>query len=177
MTVSEKARESPTSNKPSPLQRDEWDNKNIEDMMQCLGDHVGGGGKSSSLLCKGLEPLGEPVASRARPGQDPQNQTRRKRSSRKNQATVKGKVTKWALEEFQERQSQDRLEENLRLMKQKQVTADPKVTMKIVLQNQGRKARERPATKPKMEKPQGTVFTEEDFCKFQEEYFGSPATK
>ncbi|XP_043820950.1 active regulator of SIRT1 isoform X2 [Dromiciops gliroides] len=132
---------------------------------------------SASLLRKGLELLGEPAGSRAEPGQGPQNRTRRKRSSRKNQATVKGKVTKSALEEFQKRQRQDHLEENLRLMKKKRVTADPKVTVKILLQNRGRKARDRPATKPKTEKPQGTVFTEEDFRKFQEEYFGNPGTK
>ncbi|XP_020838313.1 active regulator of SIRT1 [Phascolarctos cinereus] len=130
---------------------------------------------SASLLRKGLELLGEPAASG--PGRGPQNRTPRKRQSRKNQATVKGKVTKSVLEEFKKRQAQDHLQENLRFMKQKRVTADPKVTTKVLLQNQGRKARDRPATKPEKEKPQGTVFTEEDFRKFQEEYFGSPGTK
>ncbi|XP_072512297.1 active regulator of SIRT1 [Notamacropus eugenii] len=129
---------------------------------------------SASLLRRGLELLGEPAASG--PGRGPQK-PRSKRSSRKNQATVKGKVTKSALEEFQKRQSRDHLQENLRLMKQKRVTADQKVTSKILLQNQSRKARDRPASKPEKEKPQGTVFTEDDFRKFQEEYFGNPGTK
>uniref|UniRef100_A0A4X2K382 Active regulator of SIRT1 n=1 Tax=Vombatus ursinus TaxID=29139 RepID=A0A4X2K382_VOMUR len=80
-------------------------------------------------------------------------------------------------EEFKKRQAQDHLQENLRFMKRTRVTADPKVTTKVLLQNRGRKARDRPATKPVKEKPQGTVFTEEDFRKFQEEYFGSSGTK
>ncbi|XP_007503224.1 active regulator of SIRT1 [Monodelphis domestica] len=128
---------------------------------------------SASLLRKGLELLGEPTGSRAGPQKRPPG----KRPPRKNGATVKGKVTKSALEEFQKRQNQDHLLENLRFMKQKRVAADPKVTSKILLQNRGRKARDRPATKPEKEKSQGTVFTEEDFQKFQEEYFGSSGTK
>lgn len=43
----------------------------------------------------------------------------------------------------------------------------------IVRQNQGRKACDRPVTKTKKKKAEGTVFTEEDFQKFQQEYFGS----
>ncbi|XP_051818007.1 active regulator of SIRT1 [Antechinus flavipes] len=134
---------------------------------------------SASLLRKGLELLGEPAGSRTGPGpaRGRQNRIPEKRSSRKNQATVKGKVTKSALEEFQKRQRQDHLQENLRFMKKKLVAVDPKITTKILLQNQGRKAKDRPATKLKKEKPQGTVFTEEDFRKFQEEYFGNSGTK
>ena len=44
----------------------------------------------------------------------------------------------------------------------------------IVRQNRGRKACDRPVTKKKKKKKaEGTVFTEEDFQKFQQEYFGS----
>lgn len=44
----------------------------------------------------------------------------------------------------------------------------------IVRQNRGRKACDRPVTKTKKKKKaEGTVFTEEDFQKFQQEYFGS----
>lgn len=44
----------------------------------------------------------------------------------------------------------------------------------IVHQNRGRKACDRPVTKTKKKKKaEGTVFTEEDFQKFQQEYFGS----
>ncbi|XP_064139574.1 active regulator of SIRT1 isoform X1 [Loxodonta africana] len=47
------------------------------------------------------------------------------------------------------------------------------VTQQILLQNQGRKACDRPVAKTKKKKVEGTVFTEEDFQKFQQEYFGS----
>lgn len=40
-------------------------------------------------------------------------------------------------------------------------------------QNRGRKACDRPMVKKKKKKAEGTVFTEEDFQKFQQEYFGS----
>ena len=41
-------------------------------------------------------------------------------------------------------------------------------------QNRGRKACDRPVAKKKKKKTaEGTVFTEEDFQKFQQEYFGS----
>lgn len=44
----------------------------------------------------------------------------------------------------------------------------------IMRQNRGRKACDRPVTKTKKKKKaEGTVFTEEDFQKFQREYFGS----
>lgn len=44
----------------------------------------------------------------------------------------------------------------------------------ILRQNRGRKACDRPvAKKKKKKKAEGTVFTEEDFQKFQREYFGS----
>lgn len=43
----------------------------------------------------------------------------------------------------------------------------------IVRQNRGRKACDRPMVKKKKKVAEGTVFTEEDFQKFQQEYFGS----
>lgn len=44
----------------------------------------------------------------------------------------------------------------------------------IVRQNRGRKACDRPVAKTKKKKKaEGPVFTEEDFQKFQQEYFGS----
>ncbi|KAK2121072.1 hypothetical protein P7K49_002458 [Saguinus oedipus] len=44
---------------------------------------------------------------------------------------------------------------------------------RILRQNRGRKACDRPVAKTKKKKAEGTVFTEEDFQKFQQEYFGS----
>lgn len=54
------------------------------------------------------------------------------------------------------------------------LTPDP---FQILQQNQGRKACDRVVAKTqkkkKKKKAEGTVFTEEDFQKFQREYFGS----
>lgn len=48
------------------------------------------------------------------------------------------------------------------------------VSQQILRQNRGRKACDRPVAKTKKKKKaEGTVFTEEDFQKFQREYFGS----
>lgn len=43
--------------------------------------------------------------------------------------------------------------------------------LQVLAQNRGRKSRDRPPEKPK-KKSEGTVFTEEDFQKFEREYFG-----
>lgn len=48
------------------------------------------------------------------------------------------------------------------------------MSRQILRQNRGRKACDRPVGKSKQKKEaEGTVFTEEDFRKFQQEYFGS----
>nr|KAF6375242.1 ribosomal protein S19 binding protein 1 [Pipistrellus kuhlii] len=52
-------------------------------------------------------------------------------------------------------------------------TVPESVTRQILRQNRGRKACDRPGAKKKKKKAEGTVFTEEDFQKFQQEYFGS----
>lgn len=49
--------------------------------------------------------------------------------------------------------------------------------VKVLAQNRGRKARDHPEEEAKKKKPEGTVFTDEDFQKFEKEYFagaGSP---
>lgn len=43
--------------------------------------------------------------------------------------------------------------------------------LKVLAQNRGRKATDRPEEEAKKRKPEGTVFTDEDFQKFEKEYF------
>lgn len=43
--------------------------------------------------------------------------------------------------------------------------------LKVLDQNRGRKSQDRPKEEAK-KKPKGTVFTEEDFQRFEKEYFG-----
>ncbi|XP_051015981.1 active regulator of SIRT1 [Acomys russatus] len=77
--------------------------------------------------------------------------------------------------EYQKRQGQDHLKANLKFMTSVRSTVPESVTQQILQQNQGRKACDRlvTKTKKKKKKAEGTVFTEEDFQKFQREYFGS----
>ncbi|XP_042326741.1 active regulator of SIRT1 [Sceloporus undulatus] len=138
---------------------------------------------SVSLLRKGLELLetaGEstPRAKKAASASQPNKQSLKKSMRRKkwlgsgrNQATVKGKVIKSAVEEYRKCQAVDHFQENLQYMMSSQFVTDNTVTQKVLAQNRGRKARDRPREEAK-KKPEGTVFTEEDFQQFEREYFG-----
>ncbi|TKC35281.1 hypothetical protein EI555_006501 [Monodon monoceros] len=136
---------------------------------------------SVSLLRRGLELLGVPEAPRDAPGQTktsdaPMKRTRKAKAAQaqKLRNSAKGKVPKSALAEFQKRERRGYLGVNLRFMTSARSTVAESVTQQIVRQDRGRKACDRPAGKTKKKKAaEGTVFTEEDFQKFQQEYFGS----
>ncbi|XP_005354232.1 active regulator of SIRT1 isoform X1 [Microtus ochrogaster] len=138
---------------------------------------------SAALLRRGLELLAASEASRAARGQAkasgaPMKRTRRARAKAsqalKLRNSAKGKVPKSALAEYQKRQSRDHLKANLKFMTSVRSTVPESVTQQILQQNQGRKACDRIVAKTtKKKKAEGTVFTEEDFQKFQREYFGS----
>ncbi|XP_007519357.1 active regulator of SIRT1 [Erinaceus europaeus] len=135
---------------------------------------------SAALLRRGLELLGAPEAPQVARGPAKASGTRGQRA-RKAKATqaqklrnsAKGKVPKSALAEFQKREKQNYLGANLKFMTASRNTMAENVIRKILHQNRGRKACDRPVTKTKKKKTEGTVFTEEDFQKFQQEYFGS----
>ncbi|XP_059537462.1 active regulator of SIRT1 [Myotis daubentonii] len=138
---------------------------------------------SAALLRRGLELLGAPEAPQAAPGQAAPSGAPGKRAAKaKAKATqagklrnsAKGKVPKSALAEFQKRERRGYLGENLKFMTGARSTMPESVTQQILRQSRGRKACDRPvAKKKKRRKAEGTVFTEEDFQKFQQEYFGS----
>ncbi|XP_006979236.1 active regulator of SIRT1 [Peromyscus maniculatus bairdii] len=141
---------------------------------------------SAALLRRGLELLAASEAPRAAPGQAkasgaPVKRTRRARTKAaqalKLRNSAKGKVPKSALAEYQKRQCRDHLRANLKFMTSVRSTVPESVTQQILQQNQGRKACDRVVAKTqkkkKKKKAEGTVFTEEDFQKFQREYFGS----
>nr|XP_004650663.1 active regulator of SIRT1 [Jaculus jaculus] len=136
---------------------------------------------SAALLRRGLELLAESEASRAPPSQAKASGARVKRTGKakakapqtqKLRNSAKGKVPKSALAEYQKRECQDHLKANLKFMTSTRSAVAESVTQQILQQNQGRKACDRPAVKTKKKKAEGTVFTEEDFQKFQREYFG-----
>ncbi|KAL1774132.1 active regulator of SIRT1 [Sigmodon hispidus] len=134
----------------------------------------------AALLQHGLELLAESEAHLAAPGQAkaseaPVKRTRRART-KASQALKprKGKVPKSAIAEYGKRQCRDYLKANLIFMTRRRSTVPESVSQQILQQNQGRKACDRVVAKSnKKKKAEGTVFTEEDFQKFQREYFGS----
>nr|XP_034983125.1 active regulator of SIRT1 [Zootoca vivipara] len=138
---------------------------------------------SASLLRKGLELLETAGASAPRPKRaatsSPPNKARarKKKLSRpqKEKATVKGKVIKSALEEYTKDQAVDHFQENVKYMTSSHFMTDSTITQKVLAQNRGRKARDRHQEVEK-KKPEGTVFTEEDFQRFEREYFGGTGT-
>ncbi|XP_010832053.1 PREDICTED: active regulator of SIRT1 [Bison bison bison] len=128
---------------------------------------------SAALLRRGLELLGAPEAPGAAPGHTKPSQAPMKRT-RKAKATQAQKLRNSALAEFRKKERRGYLGVNLRFMTSARSTVDESVTRQIMRQNRGRKACDRPVTKTKKKKKaEGTVFTEEDFQKFQREYFGS----
>ncbi|EOA95159.1 40S ribosomal protein S19-binding protein 1, partial [Anas platyrhynchos] len=76
------------------------------------------------------------------------------------------------LEEYHKKKAVSHLRENLQYMTSGRCVADKAVTQQILTQNRGRKSKDRPPEKKAKKKPEGTVFTEEDFRKFEREYFG-----
>ncbi|NXM73399.1 AROS regulator, partial [Serilophus lunatus] len=120
-----------------------------------------------------------PGARRGRDGPGAAGAARRRRRQRapepgRNKATVKGRVVKSAIEEYHKKKPVDHLRENLQYMLKGRLVADKAVTKKVLAQNRGRKSKDQPPEKAEKKKPEGTVFTEEDFRKFEREYFGIP---
>ncbi|XP_004845623.1 active regulator of SIRT1 [Heterocephalus glaber] len=138
---------------------------------------------SAALLRRGLELLAASEAAQAAPSQAktsgaPVKRARKAKAAQaqKLQNSAKGKVPKSALAEYRKRECRDHLKANLKFMTATKSTLAESVTQKILRQNRGRKACDRPMAKTKKKKKkkaEGTVFTEEDFQKFQQEYFGS----
>ncbi|KFV12897.1 Active regulator of SIRT1, partial [Tauraco erythrolophus] len=92
----------------------------------------------------------------------------------RNKATVKGRAVKSAIEEYHKKAAVDHLRANLQYMLKRRCVADKAITEQVLAQNRGRKSKDQPPKKAAKKKPEGTVFTEEDFRKFEREYFGRP---
>ncbi|XP_063252019.1 active regulator of SIRT1 [Prinia subflava] len=138
---------------------------------------------SASLLRRGLELLEPPGRAKVPPGLQRGRAgpraagaaRRRKRAPEPgSKATVKGRVVKSAIEEYHKKKPMNHLRENLQYMLKGRLVADKAVTEQVLAQNRGRKSKDQPPEKTEKKKPQGTVFTEEDFRKFEREYFGVP---
>ncbi|NXN24779.1 AROS regulator, partial [Nycticryphes semicollaris] len=139
---------------------------------------------SASLLRRGLELLEEPgqrealqELQRERDGPRVVGAARRRKGTSqpgRNKATVKGRVVKSAIEEYHKKQPVNHLTANLKYMLKGRIVANKAITEQVLAQNRGRKSKDQPPKKAVKKKPEGTVFTEEDFRKFEREYFGRP---
>ncbi|KAM6436104.1 active regulator of SIRT1 [Liasis olivaceus] len=141
---------------------------------------------SASLLRKGLELLettgvsdscSQRSVTAAPPNQLLLKKKKKKSSgSKRDKATIKGRITKSALEEYQKHRAADHFKKNMQYMMGTHFVTDSIVTEKILAQNRGRKAKDHPVEKVKKQQPEATVFTEEDFQRFEREYFGRTGT-
>ncbi|XP_049677714.1 active regulator of SIRT1 isoform X1 [Accipiter gentilis] len=133
---------------------------------------------SASLLRRGLELLEAPAGlQRERDGPGAAGAARRRKRAAGpggNKATVKGRVVKSAIEEYHKKKAVNHLRANLQYMLKGRLVANKAVTEQVLAQNRGRKSKDQPPKKAAKKKPEGTVFTEEDFRKFEREYFGRP---
>nr|XP_009933317.1 PREDICTED: active regulator of SIRT1 [Opisthocomus hoazin] len=77
-------------------------------------------------------------------------------------------------EEYHKKKPVNHLRANLQYMLKGRFVANKAITEQVLAQNRGRKSKDRPPKKAAKKKPEGTVFTEEDFRKFEREYFGRP---
>ncbi|NXG47634.1 AROS regulator, partial [Psilopogon haemacephalus] len=99
---------------------------------------------------------------------------KRGREPMRNKATIKGRVVKSAIEEYRKKKVVDHMRENLKYMLKGRIVANRAITEQVLAQKRGRKSKDQPPKKAAKKKPEGTVFTEEDFRKFEREYFGRP---
>ncbi|NXU59483.1 AROS regulator, partial [Turnix velox] len=139
---------------------------------------------SASLLRRGLELLEVPGQGEASPGLQQERNgprlagaARRRKTvpqSRRNKATVKGRIVKSAIEEYHKKKPMNHLAANLKYMLKGRFVANKAITEQVLAQNRGRKSKDQPPKKEAKKKPEGTVFTEEDFRRFEREYFGRP---
>ncbi|KAJ3614834.1 hypothetical protein NHX12_018404 [Muraenolepis orangiensis] len=90
----------------------------------------------------------------------------------KSKTTVKDKRIKNAVEEFRRTQGKSQLTDNLAYFLGSGQAITEAVTKKIVNQHAGRQARNRPDAPVRKPAETTSVFSEEEFQKFQKEYFG-----
>ncbi|XP_073500367.1 active regulator of SIRT1 [Phyllobates terribilis] len=87
-------------------------------------------------------------------------------------ASAKDRVIRSAVEEYKKRTAQDYLAQNLEYMRGSQAVARKVSCSKILAQHSGRKARDQRGEEEKKVQEK-SMFTDQDFKKFQKEYFGT----
>ncbi|XP_036425948.1 ribosomal protein S19 binding protein 1 [Colossoma macropomum] len=90
----------------------------------------------------------------------------------KSKTTVKDKRVKNALEEYRKKQKKSQLKSNLKYFLGTSYKINEHHTKTILKQNTGRLSRHQP-DKPVKKPQEKSIFTEEEFQRFQEEYFSN----
>ncbi|XP_032419956.1 active regulator of SIRT1 [Xiphophorus hellerii] len=91
---------------------------------------------------------------------------------RKSKATVKDKRIRSAVEDFRKNQPKSQLSANLKYFLETTGKAEAFDAKKILRHSRGRQSRNRPDEPVKKSREAQSVFTEEEFQRFQREYFG-----
>ncbi|XP_078611697.1 active regulator of SIRT1-like [Branchiostoma floridae x Branchiostoma japonicum] len=95
---------------------------------------------------------------------------RLQRGRRRDDLTVKDKITVSAIEQYKRQQKEDHTKDNLRYIRSFKTKVDRSLEEKILEHQRGRLAKNQPKKKRKTKET--TVFSEEDFLKFEAEYIG-----
>ncbi|KAM8879723.1 active regulator of SIRT1 [Spinachia spinachia] len=90
----------------------------------------------------------------------------------RSKATTKGRRIKSAVEEFRKNQRKSHMAANLKYFTGAGDKTPDSDTVKIQDHNLGRQSRNRPQPPATKAKKPASLFTEEEFQKFQKEYFG-----
>ncbi|XP_051985866.1 ribosomal protein S19 binding protein 1 [Xyrauchen texanus] len=94
------------------------------------------------------------------------------RGAAKSKTTVKDKHIKYALDEYRKKQKKSQLTSNLEYFLSTDYKTQTSHSSKIIKQNSGRRACHQPDL-PDSKPKEKSVFTEEEFQKFQKEYFSN----
>eukprot|EP00058_Branchiostoma_floridae_P013691 XP_002599179.1 hypothetical protein BRAFLDRAFT_117401 [Branchiostoma floridae] len=95
---------------------------------------------------------------------------RLQRGRRRDDLTVKDKITVSAIEQYKRQQKEDHTKDNLRYIRSFKTKVDRHLEEKILEHQRGRLAKNQPKKKRKTKET--TVFSEDDFLKFEAEYIG-----
>ncbi|XP_026869418.1 active regulator of SIRT1 isoform X1 [Electrophorus electricus] len=140
--------------------------------LELLSNDIKDGGKSQKKSCQKTT-LMDQISSNKQGVRKQIRQLQAHSQARKSKVTVKNKNVKNALEEYRKKQKKSQLSANLEYFLGTSYVTQEHHTKKIQQQNTGRLSRhqpEQPVRKPAQEK---SIFTEEEFQKFQKEYFAN----
>ncbi|KAI7807436.1 ribosomal protein S19 binding protein 1 [Triplophysa rosa] len=125
---------------------------------------------SASVIRRGLELFSEKDGETHKQKKISRNKQRVHRQTVKSKTTVKDKHIKSAVDEYRKKQKKNQLSSNLAYFLAADNKTQTKHVGKIIQQHSGRRAchqADLPVNKPE----EKSVFTEQEFQKFQKEYF------